>query len=594
MKKQDIFIVFILLLLMIAWPFIYNIFFPAPTIVPADDEAALSSLSAEDALDLPVAESPVAAAEKNAASSDKEVTKSAPPTGEVIPVKPDEPERRLALSNADTTLVLSSHGARIVSVELPQYRQAVSADSSPVLLDFADFPALSYVGLPEITADSDFEICENPDSTMVSFKKTTSSGLVLTRTFELQKNYNLEIKDTFENTASEPLALPEHEIQLGYMSGTQDSEQPTEPLGVDVLRSEGGEGVVYLGKKMAKMFQPAAKNAVLPQEVNEYRPNPVDWLAVKNKFFVQILTPSSENTPSAYRVLAKRYVVPGEDRNPRLSPRKPGINSVSGSLIFSPVSIPPGGVMQHKMSYYAGPKKFSILREIKLKQQEVMEFGMWSPVCKFLLTVLNATYRYIPNYGIAIILLTILIRVLFWPLTHKSTESMRKMQKLQPLMNELRTKYKDNPKKMQAETMELYRKHKVNPMGGCLPMLVQIPVFIALFVVLRSAIELRFAEFLWVKDLSEPERLFTDYLPISLNILPLIMAATMFWQQKLMPASGDASQQKMMAIFMPLMMLFMLYNMPSALVLYWTTNQCLMIIQQLVQKKRIAMDPSPA
>ncbi len=282
-------------------------------------------------------------------------------------------------------------------------------------------------------------------------------------------------------------------------------------------------------------------------------------------------------------------MVPGEQQNPALSPRKAEITGVSGTIVFPSVIIRPGDALQHRMRYYAGPKKFSILRQIGMKQEEVMEFGMWSPVCKFLLTVLNFTHSLIPNYGVAIIILTILIRILFWPLTHKSTESMKKMQALQPLMTEIRQKYKDNPKKMQAETMELYRKNKVNPMGGCLPMLIQIPVFIALFVVLRSAIEMRFAEFLWIKDLSEPERLLAGLLPIPLNILPIIMAVTMAWQQKLMP-TADSSQQRIMLVFMPIMMLFMFYMMPSALVLYWTTNQCIMIAQQLINKKRAALN----
>ena len=133
--------------------------------------------------------------------------------------------------------------------------------------------------------------------------------------------------------------------------------------------------------------------------------------------------------------------------------------------------------------------------------------------------------------------------------------------------------------------MALYRKHKINPVSGCLPMLIQIPVFIALFIVLRSAVELRFAPFLWINDLSAPERLFADILPIPLNILPIFMAATQAWQQTLMPAT-DPNQQKMMLFFMPVMMLVMFYMMPSALVLYWSANQCIMIVQQLIQKKR--------
>jgi YidC/Oxa1 family membrane protein insertase len=165
---------------------------------------------------------------------------------------------------------------------------------------------------------------------------------------------------------------------------------------------------------------------------------------------------------------------------------------------------------------------------------------------------------------------------------------MRKMQELQPEIAKIKATIKD-PKKQQVATMALYKEHKVNPVGGCLPMLIQIPVFIALFVVLRSAIELRFAPFLWIRDLSEPENLFPGLIPYvsGLNLLPLIMTALQVWQQKLTPVGGDPAQQKMMT-WMPVIMLVFFYNFASGLVLYWTVNQALMIVQLLIQKRRVA------
>jgi len=205
---------------------------------------------------------------------------------------------------------------------------------------------------------------------------------------------------------------------------------------------------------------------------------------------------------------------------------------------------------------------------------------------------MNAIYAMVGNYGLAIMLLVIFIRIVFWPLTHKGTESMRRMQELAPLMKELNEKYKDDAQKRQQALMELYKEHKVNPLGGCMPMLVQIPVFIGLFYVLRSAIELRYAGFLWIDDLSEPEGLLGDVLPLPLNILPLLMAATMFLQQKLTPtpSAADPRQQQMhqmMMKVMPVMMLVMLYNFASGLALYWTTQNVLMIVQQALYRKRL-------
>jgi YidC/Oxa1 family membrane protein insertase len=183
-------------------------------------------------------------------------------------------------------------------------------------------------------------------------------------------------------------------------------------------------------------------------------------------------------------------------------------------------------------------------------------------------------------------LLTVIVRTVFWPLTHKSTMSMKRMSKLQPQMNAIREKFKANPQKMQAEIMALYRANKVNPFAGCLPLLIQIPVFIALFYVLRSAIELRYASFLWIRDLSEPERIF-DFgfaIPIlgwdALNLLPIAMTITMIIQMKVTPTAGDPQQQKIMMTIMPAMMLAMLYNYASGLALYWTTTNIISIAQQ--------------
>jgi YidC/Oxa1 family membrane protein insertase len=162
---------------------------------------------------------------------------------------------------------------------------------------------------------------------------------------------------------------------------------------------------------------------------------------------------------------------------------------------------------------------------------------------------------------------------------------MKRLQELQPQIKELQAKYKDKPQTLHAETMALYKTHKVNPLGGCLPMLVQIPVFFALFSILRSAVELRFAPFLWVQDLSSAENLFPGLLPIQINLLPFLMAATQIWQTKLTPATGDPLQQKMMLWMMPIMMLMFLYTMPSGLVLYWTANQTMMIIQLMWQHR---------
>ncbi|MFN2350335.1 MAG: membrane protein insertase YidC [Kiritimatiellia bacterium] len=574
MKKQDMTIVVVLLGLMLAWPYIYSYFAP-PAPVPIEDPVGGPPTAA------PAPEAPEPPELKAAAAVTAAATDMADES------RPRGPEQRQTLAGPDLVVTVSSYGGGVTAAELLQYRQDVRQDSGPVILDFPGQAALTFAGLPGFSDGNEFELQPGPQPESVRLERTTAEGLRLIRTFTLREDYQMEISDVFANVSENSLELPEYEVRLGYMRGLTGDPREAEYLGVDGLQSIGGEGVVYWAKKIPKLFREKAKTVAavrLPESVEEYVPQPVDWVAAKNKFFTQILTPAREQQIQAYQVLAQRVLAVGERENPALAPGKAQVDAVAAGIVFPGVTLQPGDSLERRMHYYAGPKKFSILRRLGMKQEEVMDFGMWSPVCKFLLKILTTTYRYIPNYGVAIILLTMLIRIIFWPLTHKSTESMKKMQALQPMMTELRAKHKDNPKKMQAEIMALYRQHKVNPMGGCLPMIVQIPVFIALFVVLRSAIELRFADFLWIKDLSEPERLFADILPIPLNILPLIMAVTMAWQQRLMPTT-DSSQQRIMLVFMPIMMLVMFYMMPAALVLYWTTNQCIMIAQQLFHKK---------
>ena len=247
----------------------------------------------------------------------------------------------------------------------------------------------------------------------------------------------------------------------------------------------------------------------------------------------------------------------------------------------------PGEAAKRTSVFYVGPKKQSLLWGLGMK--DVMEFGMWRWLCYPLVWVLNLFNDWIPNYGVAIILLTILVRLVFWPLTRKSTEGMKKMQELQPKMKEIQKKFKDNPQRLQQETWQLYRTEKVNPMSSCLPMLIQIPVFIALFNVLRSAVELRYAPFLWIADLSEPEGLFAAYLPFGgLNILPILMAVSTGLQSAFTPSTGDKSQQKMMMIFMPVMMLVMFYSFPSALSLYWFLSNIFSIVQMWMIRRQAA------
>jgi YidC/Oxa1 family membrane protein insertase len=503
--------------------------------------------------------------------------------------RPALPEKTLSISNEFLTVTVSSYGASITRAELHKYRKYVEKESPPVVLDFADMKALTYSGLTGCGANDGFELSLAEHTNCIVARRKINEDLTLERRIVLKEHYLLEVHDVFYASGSSNLCLPERQISLGIIKAPDhDSKHPAsdENLGIDALMATSGEGTKHWETKLIGLF-PKKNEGNIPVNITKLEDTPVDWLAVKSKFFVQILKP--QGGALAYRMFVERKVTP-EEKALNKAPSKIKIAGVSSTLVLAEKEIAAGSTAEDTMTLYIGPKKLSILKTLGLKEEDVMDFGMWRVICYFLVWLINGIYQIIPNYGVAIILVTIIIRVIFWPLTHKSNESMKKMQQLQPLIAELRTKYKDNPRKMQEEMMALYKANKVNPLGGCIPMLIQIPVFIALFYVLKSAIELRFAEFLWIKDLSEPERLLygsIPFLPWGLNILPIFMAVTQGWQTHLMP-STDPAQQKLMVFFMPVMMLVLFYNMPSALILYWTANQVIMIVQQLVQKYRIA------
>jgi YidC/Oxa1 family membrane protein insertase len=243
-----------------------------------------------------------------------------------------------------------------------------------------------------------------------------------------------------------------------------------------------------------------------------------------------------------------------------------------------------------KINYliFFGPRDLAILEPIGHELDRSVDFGWLDIIAKPMLSLLNMIYGFAGNYGIAIILVTILTKIVFWPVSARSYKSMKRMQALQPQMQKIREKYKDDKQRQQQEQMALFKTHKVNPLGGCLPMLVQIPFFISFYQILGGSIELMHAPFLgWINDLSAPDRLFIGFdIPYvgGLPVLTLLMGASMFLQQKMTPTTGDPTQAKMM-MMLPVVFTFIFINMPSGLVLYWFINNLLSIGQQYYTNK---------
>lgn len=245
------------------------------------------------------------------------------------------------------------------------------------------------------------------------------------------------------------------------------------------------------------------------------------------------------------------------------------------------------GVYQGKLFF--GPKQADVLKSLNVNAEKIIDYGWFDIIAKPLIWILNLFNRFTHNYGIDIILLTIIIKIIFYPLSIKSFKSMKEMQKLQPQLQKLKEKHKDDRQKLNQEMMEIYKRKGINPMGGCLPMVIQIPVFFALYKALSGAIELRHAPFMfWINDLSAPENLFTFAIMgyvIPIRILPLIMGATQLIQQKMTPTSVDPMQEKMM-LLMPIVFTFLFYGFSSGLVLYWLVNNVISIAQQYYFNKK--------
>ncbi len=296
--------------------------------------------------------------------------------------------------------------------------------------------------------------------------------------------------------------------------------------------------------------------------------NQLKSLGLRDRYFCAVIAPPSENYTGFIKKVNKSSQI--------------GLDSKE-------LLIGPGQKAEQKFLIYLGPQQLKLINAVKPEWAAIVHYGTFDFISQILLQLLEVFYRLVHNWGLAIVILSLAIYFMLYPLTLKQMRSMKEMQLLQPRIEEIRKIYKDNPQKLNKEIMGLYREHKVNPLGGCLPLLLQMPIFFALYQALMRSIVLKGANFLWIKDLSEPDRLFT--LPISLpilgnevNLLPILMTLGMFVQQKISAGATSAvsgEQQKLMLIIFPLMFGFIFYHMPAGLVLYWFINSALMLVYQI-------------
>ena len=299
----------------------------------------------------------------------------------------------------------------------------------------------------------------------------------------------------------------------------------------------------------------------------------VTWTGVSSQYFCTIVTTQKNKGLSAW---ATRF----DTRKLNDVP----VYGIEGGLGMPAFTLAPGQSLDESFLIYAGPKDLSQLRKLGGGQEAVMNFGMFGFVSEFLLWAMNSLNAVFHSYAAAIIVLTLIIKSLLWPIQNKATNQLRKMSLLTPKMTELREKYKDDPQKMNEEVMKLYREYGVNPFSGCVPMLIQIPIFFGFYAMLGSAIELRNSSFLWVQDLSQPDTVFRLW-GFPINVLPIVMAGTMIWQMAISPKSGDAMQQRIF-YFMPVVFLVFCYNYASGLALYWATQNLFSIVQLYLTRNK--------
>ncbi len=502
------------------------------------------------------------------------------------PVRSAEPEQTLKIESEDAIYTFTSHGGGLKSIELKKYLAHITCDKDSATDDFAKLnspaplPALAVLGGPQVEGDGVFVLTAIEGG--VRAEKTLDNKLRIVKEVRLSTNYLLKASIRFENTSTEPLDLPFQEWTVGTATPLNKNDQSM-LMGMQWYNGTKAETVneSWFANRTLGCFpgQPRTQYAAGASNVV--------WTSVQNQFFTMIVIPDEP----APRLAARKINLPRPTQEELLADSEISDQpfGFQTSLVYPGMRLVAGQQVDREFDIYAGPKEYKILANRlssigdrdDLRLDLVMQFGFFGWFAKGLLLAMNGFYSLGLSYGLAIVAITVIIKMLFWPLTKASTRSMKRMAALQPQMKALQEKYKDDPKKMNAKLMEFMRENRVSPLGGCLPMLLQIPVFIGFYTMLRSAIELRGAEFLWACDLSRGDTIATiPGINFPINPMPLLMGATMLWQARLTPASPgmDPAQQKIMK-YMPLMFMVFLYNFSAGLTLYWTVQNLLTIAQ---------------
>jgi len=494
---------------------------------------------------------------------------SATPAAEATPTFAEKTE---TLRNDDVELHLTNRGGGIAEAVLVNH---IGQNAQRVVINSKDqTPVGAMIDQSASLKLDEFTLTREPDGS-VKCERNRDNVAIRKKFFfpssnEKKDNFVAEMDVDLVNGGGQPYANPGYFIALGAAVPIHPKDYSYytrlvwcvdgRAKGVDVNWFGGSGGFFGIGSRAPQPFyQQDLANA--------------DWAAVSDQFFTTLVAPLNMK---ASGVWGRRVDISSEQKT----------YGIAGALRMPGFQLPPGQTYSAKFEIWVGPKIYHRLARLEHNEAEIMDFGVFKIVSQFLLNFLNWLHGFIGSYGWSILALTAIIKIVLWPLQNRANLSMRRMSLLNPKIQELREKYKDDPTRMNQEVMKLYKDYGINPVGGCLPMMIQIPIFFGLFKMLGQAVELRNAPFLWVKDLSQPDTV--AHLPglgWPINIIPLCMAATQIWLMAMTPKTGDPTQRRVM-MFTPLIFLFICYNFAAALALYYTAQNLFSIVQFYYNKRQ--------
>lgn len=495
---------------------------------------------------------------------------------------PATPPEFASLSNDVIDVRFTNAGGAIDSVALKRHRASHDQPDPYVINRLQAAPALSFGGYPGLDKDARYEVVSKTDREIV-FRATIDGQVEVTRRYSLAGQsgdpYQIRHETTFRNLSAQTLTLPRLAVNIGTAAPVNGADIGTY-LNVGYFDGEDFEHIERSKLEGGGFLSAFGIGSKHPLPFVE-QPVALQWASVKNQFFASILTLDQPGTGIRIERVKLLPEAPADDRR---------AYGVTGIVQVEQPAIAAGASAVWGATYYAGPKEYTRLansEHFKKNEDLVMQFGAFGWFSKLLVTIMNWVHNLIGGNGLrwgwgwAIVITTLLLKIVFVPFTIAASRSSKRMQKLMPMVAELREKHKDNPQKAQMAMMQLYKDYKVNPVGGCIPILITIPFFIGFFSMLQSTSELRFAPFLWAPDLSAPDTV-AYILGFPLNIMPLLMGATMIIQMRLTPTPTTDNVQATMFKIMPWIFTIFCYSFSCALALYSTINGLFTIGQQMV------------